>query len=69
MKTQEELKAKFDSLNPKHFEEYLGYVFMADEPESIGSKDTFEDNFDKWLETKDVNDILDLVAKYERKTF
>jgi hypothetical protein len=60
---------KFESLKPRDFEQYLEYVFMADEPENVGSKDTFEDNFANWLETKDVNDILDLVAKYERKTF
>ena len=32
------------------FEDFLKDTFMKDEPESAGDKDTFDDNFDNWLE-------------------
>lgn len=48
----------FKSLKPRDFEEYLGYIFMEVEPESVGDKDTFQDNFDNWLQSKDLDYIM-----------
>ena len=60
---------KFDSLKPKSFEEYLGYVFMEDEPESAGVKETFEENFDRWLGWKTPESIVELAELWGNKTF
>lgn len=67
--TAESLKAKFESLKPRNFEEYMGYVFFEEEPESVGDKDTFEDNLDRWISTLEASDVLNMVYKYEHKTF
>lgn len=32
------------------FEEYLHVEFMRSAPEEVGDKDSFEDNFNNWLE-------------------
>lgn len=48
----------FKNLKPRDFEDYLGYVFMKVEPESVGSKETFQDNFDNWLQSKDLDYIM-----------
>ena len=36
---------------------------MKDEPESVGDKDTFDDNFDRWLEYQGT----DLIIVYAEK--
>ena len=56
--------AALDMLKPRNFEEYLGYVFMEDEPESVGNKDTFDDNLDQWLEYQGAAIIIELADKY-----
>lgn len=54
----------FKNLKPKDFEDYLVYVFMRAEPESVGDKDTFQDNFDNWLERKDLYFMLAQADSY-----
>ena len=48
----------------KSFEEYLQGQFFNDEPQTLD--DEFSDKFNDWLETKDVNDILEYVGKWEK---
>jgi hypothetical protein len=45
------------------FEEYLQGAFMKDEPESVGNKDAFQDNFDDWL----IDMGADLMIAYAEK--
>ena len=45
------------------FEDFLISTFMEDEPESVGSKDAFQDNFDTWLIALDT----DLIIAYAEK--
>jgi hypothetical protein len=37
---------------------------MEEEPESIGSKDSFQDNFDKWLERQDTSEMIKYADKW-----
>ena len=60
---------KYQMLQPKTFEEYMGYVFMAEVPEEAGDKETFDDNFDNWMQKQHAPWIMELVEKYEAKTF
>ena len=60
---------KYQMLLPKTFEEYLGYVFMAEVPDEAGDKETFDDNFDNWLIEQDPVKIVDLAEKWGNKTF
>lgn len=48
----------FKSLKPRDFEQYLEYIFMEVEPESVGDKDRFQDNFDNWLQSKNLDYIM-----------
>ena len=50
------------------FEEYLQTAFMEDEPESVGDKDSFEDNFDNWLNRLDSSEWLEYGDKFSRLT-
>lgn len=54
----------FKSLKPRNFEQYLEYVFMDVEPESVGNKDTFQDNFDRWLQSKGLDYIMQHADSY-----
>ena len=45
------------------FEDFLISTFMEDEPESVGDKDSFQDNFDRWLVALDT----DLLIAYAEK--
>ncbi len=45
------------------FEDFLKDTFMSDEPESATSKETFDDNFDRWMQQAD----LDLRMAYAEK--
>lgn len=40
------------------FEDYLQDCFMRDEPESVGDKDSFQDNFDNWLQQLDADEWI-----------
>ena len=40
------------------FDDYLQEQFMKDEPESVGTKDDFGDNFDKWLNELDTEEWI-----------
>ena len=55
-----------EMLKPRSFDEFLQYTFIEDEPESVGTKDDFEDNFSKWLEEQDTNDIIEWADMYAR---
>ncbi len=46
------------------FENYLQEQFMKDEPQVLD--DDIPDAFDAWLETKDVNDIIEYSGKYDK---
>ena len=46
------------------FEEWLQGEFFEEEPTTLD--DEFPDKFNDWLETKDVNDILEYVNKWEK---
>lgn len=48
-----------------NFENYLQEQFMEDEPQVLD--DDIPDAFDAWLETKDVNDIMEYGEKYDKK--
>ena len=37
------------------FDDFLQDKFMEDEPESVGCKDDFQDNFDNWLQQLDAD--------------
>ena len=54
----------FKSLKPRDFEDYLGYIFMEVEPESVGDKDRFQDNFDNWLLSRNIEDIMAQADSY-----
>lgn len=54
----------FKRLKPSSFEQYLEYVFTREEPESVGNKDTFQDNFDKWLQSCDLDYIMQHADAY-----
>ena len=60
---------KWDWLKPKDFKEYLQGVFMDDEPESVGDKDSFEDNFDNWLVAQDPMKIVELAELWGKEIF
>jgi len=51
------------------FEDLLAERFMKDEPESVGSKDDFEDNFSNWLEKLDGQQYMDYAEMYGREQF
>ena len=46
------------------FELFLQESFMSDEPESVRTKDTFEDDFDSWLSRLDVQELINYGEKY-----
>jgi len=46
------------------FEDFLISTFMEDEPESVGSKDSFQDNFDMWLERLDTCEVIEYAEKW-----
>ena len=48
----------------KSFDEFLQESFMRDEPESVRSKDTFEDDFDNWVSRMDAQELIDYGDKY-----
>ena len=48
------------------FEEYLKDTFMQDEPESATDKDTFDDNFDNWLNQLDAEEWVKYGDKFNR---
>jgi hypothetical protein len=54
--------------NTEHqdFEDFLKDCFMEDEPESVGNKDTFDDNFDNWLTQLDAEEWLKYGDKFNR---
>ena len=46
------------------FEDYLGEQMFKDEPESVRSKDTWEDDFDNWLSRLDAQEFIDYADKW-----
>ena len=46
------------------FDQYLQHYFMEHEPESVGCKDTFEDNFDTWLGHQDNKSLTAIAREY-----
>lgn len=48
------------------FEDFLQTMFMQDEPESVGDKDSFQDNFDNWLHNLDAEEWLNYGNKFNR---
>ena len=48
------------------FEDYLKECFMEDEPESVGNKDTFDDNFDNWLNQLDADEWMKYGDQFKR---
>ena len=62
------MKESFDNFLKKafmkeSFDNFLKRTFMKDEPERVGDKDTFDDNFDRWLEYQGT----DLIIVYAEK--
>jgi len=49
------------------FDDFLQETFMKDEPESVGSKDTFEDNFERWLQDQDIELLIAYAEKWHTK--
>ena len=50
----------------RDFEDYLQTAFMEDAPESVGTKDDFQDNFDNWLQNLDASEWLEYGDKFKR---
>lgn len=48
------------------FEDYLKERFMEDAPEEVGTKDDFEDNFDRWMMNLDAQEWIDYSNKFKR---
>ena len=48
------------------FEDYLKERFMEDEPEEVGCKDDFEDNFERWMMNLDAEEWIDYSNKFKR---
>ena len=48
------------------FDDFLQAQFMQDEPESIGCKDTFEDNFANWLNQLDPSEWIEYGNKFNK---
>lgn len=46
------------------FDNFLQEQFMQDEPESVGSKDNFEDNFERWLHRLDPEEWQNYANKF-----
>ena len=46
------------------FDNFLQEQFMQDEPESVGCKDDFEDNFEKWLDRLDSSEWTAYANKF-----
>lgn len=63
-KTQEMITGEDTSFTD--FEDFLQTMFMQDEPESVGTKDSFENNFDNWLQNLDAEEWLDYGNKFNR---
>ena len=55
--------------NLKDFDEYLQYLFMESEPESVGDKDHFQDNFDNWLTEQDPSFLIEIATKWGELMF
>jgi len=45
-------------------DDFLKDTFMADEPESVGSKDTFDDNYERWLQGTDIEMLIAYAEKW-----
>ena len=48
------------------FEDYLKIAFTIAEPESVGNKDTFDDNFDNWIQNLDTDEWIMYGDKFNR---
>ena len=48
----------YRALRPNDYEDYMKYIFMEVAPEEVGNKDTFDDNFDNWLQAQDTDTIM-----------
>ena len=48
----------YRALRPSDYEDYMKYIFMEVAPEEVGNKDTFDDNFDNWLQAQDLDTIM-----------
>jgi len=46
------------------FENYLQEMFMKDEPESVGTKDDFEENFNRWIERMFKSELVAYATRY-----
>ena len=46
------------------FNEYLEQKFMRTAPEEVGDKDTFEDNFNNWLEYQGADMIIQYAEEW-----
>ena len=57
-----------ENTDHQDFEDFLKDSFMLDEPESVGNKDTFDDNFDNWLNRLDASEWLEYGGKFNRLT-
>ena len=55
-----------ENTNHQDFEDFLKDCFMEEEPESVGNKDTFDDNFDNWLQNLDAEEWLEYGDKFNR---
>jgi len=51
-------------MQTKTFENYLQEKFMQDAPEEVGSKDTFEDNFNNWLEYQGADMLIQFAEEW-----
>jgi hypothetical protein len=47
------------------FDNFLQEQFMQDEPESVGCKDDFGDNFDMWLRRLDTSEWIEYGNKFK----
>jgi hypothetical protein len=68
-KTRESKLRDFRLLNPRSFEEYMTYIFMEEVPEDAGDKETIDEKCWEWIATLDPVEMMELVEKYEAKTF
>jgi len=55
-----------ENTDHQDFEDFLKDCFMEDEPESVGTKDDFDDNFDNWLNRLDASAWLEYGDKFNR---
>ena len=50
------------------FDNFLQDQFMKDEPESVGCKDDFGDNFDNWLNELDASEWINYGNQFKKLT-